>query len=301
MASATLAIVQTLPSLAGTFGCFARIQEHLYINRVRVRKNARQAGDDALNLMPLDSDLMVGQLMDLGTHRAGNLKGSLASGIMVRIQRANFHHGDAEEAVLRNVNLDIQTACLTIVAGATGCGKSSLVKAILGELRLSKGRVDACNCHVGYCDQTPWLPNGSIRSIIVGPMSSDDVWYKQVTSACALDIDFDLMSNSDHTVVGTNGTAVSHGQQQRIAGSRFYQHCLLVADTLQALARAIYSRSQLIVADDSLSGLDSTTADHVFESVFSKNGLAVANGRSAVLITNTRAYIEISYRIDLQD
>jgi len=219
LASATLAIVQTLPSLAGAFGCFARIHEHLYINSACSRKNARQAGDGQGNLKRSDSELMLGQLMDLHTHQAGNHKVNLGSDILVRIQGADFHPGDAEEAVLRNVNLDLQTGCLTIVTGVTGCGKSSLLKAILGELRLSKGRADAYYSHVGYCDQTPWLPNGSIRSIIVGPMSFDYVWYTRVTTACALDIDFDLMPNSDLTVVGSNGTAVSHGQQQRIVRS----------------------------------------------------------------------------------
>jgi ATP-binding cassette, subfamily C (CFTR/MRP), member 1 len=42
---------------------------------------------------------------------------------------------------------------------------------------------------------------------------------------------------------------------------------------LQALARAVYARRQLVILDDTFSGLDTTTENHVFHSLLGQDGL----------------------------
>lgn len=56
--------------------------------------------------------------------------------------------------------------------------------------------------------------------------------------------------------------------------------------TFQALARAIYSRKPLIVADDVLSGLDQTTQRHVWDRVFGPTGLLRRQKSTVILATH---------------
>lgn len=57
---------------------------------------------------------------------------------------------------------------------------------------------------------------------------------------------------------------------------------------LQSLARAIYSRKQLVLIDDVLSGLDWETQRHVWKHVFSEQGLLRRNDTTVVLATHAR-------------
>ncbi|GAB7351130.1 hypothetical protein MBLNU459_g1588t1 [Dothideomycetes sp. NU459] len=80
------------------------------------------------------------------------------------------------------------------------------------------------------------------------------------------------MSEGDQTKIGTNGLSLSGGQRQRIA-----------------LARALYARNQLLLADDILSGLDSATSKQVFDRAFGPSGICRSHDITPVLVTrNTR-------------
>jgi ABC-type dipeptide/oligopeptide/nickel transport system ATPase subunit len=54
----------------------------------------------------------------------------------------------------------------------------------------------------------------------------------------------------------------------------------------QALARAVYARTELIILDDVLSGLDATTENQVFHNLLGENGLLQHNGSTIVLASS---------------
>ena len=68
----------------------------------------------------------------------------------------------AGRAVLRDLTLDIPAGALVVVTGANGCGASSLLAALLGEMRLVSG-----SCRLGgeaaFVPQQHWIINDSIR------------------------------------------------------------------------------------------------------------------------------------------
>lgn len=105
---------------------------------------------------------------------------------------------------------------LTIVAGPVGCGKSTFLKGLLGETPKISGHVYVPSSQIAYCDQTPWVINGSIRDNIIATTEFDDIWYQRVIHACALDIDIRRMPEGDQTVVGSKGVKLSGGQKQRL-------------------------------------------------------------------------------------
>ncbi len=64
--------------------------------------------------------------------------------------------------VLSNITLHIPRGALTMIVGAVGSGKSSLLAGLLGEIKRTAGTV-TIRGRVGYAAQIPWIQNASLR------------------------------------------------------------------------------------------------------------------------------------------
>ncbi|GKZ52004.1 hypothetical protein AbraIFM66951_009293, partial [Aspergillus brasiliensis] len=131
------------------------------------------------------------------------------------------------DAVIRNLNLSIPTAFLTVILGPVGCGKSTLLSGILGDNFQIQGRIFVSTPHIAYCSQTPWITNATIRDNILGCTPYDKNWYEEVIRRCGLAQDICNLPHRDQTMLGSGGSAVSGGQKQRVS-----------------LARAVYSMAE---------------------------------------------------------
>ncbi|KLP15161.1 Uncharacterized protein LW94_1611 [Fusarium fujikuroi] len=188
----------------------------------------------------------------------------------VTIQNVSVQTPDGN-SLLTNINLQISPGTLNMLVGRVGCGKSSLLRTIIGELIPSEGTVKTQDS-LAYCDQVPWLRNTTIRENVVGLSPMDDKWLSTVLHACALEEDLHQLPQGQETIVGSGGVALSGGQKQRVA-----------------LARAVYSRKKLIVLDDVFSSLDKTTADAVFHRLLGAEGLLRSS--TVVLVTSNVHYL----------
>ena len=144
----------------------------------------------------------------------------------LRVRYGSFGWGEEEELTVRGVNLVIPPGRLTIVVGPVGCGKSTLLKALLGEVPVAKGNVSVPFSSIGYCDQTPWHMNGTIRDSIIRFSEFDQQWYDTVIRACALGADLSQMPHGDQTMIGTKGIVLSGGQSQRVVSTSHHSSCL---------------------------------------------------------------------------
>lgn len=192
-------------------------------------------------------------------------------------------HEDGSTAFrLINMNVDFKLGALNIVAGPTGSGKSSLLYALLGEMRLLSGHVHMiggksreeipedpqsglAEC-VAYCAQQAWLVNDTIKGNILFASPYNQNRYQAVIDACALQRDLDILDAGDQTLVGEKGIALSGGQKQRIS-----------------LARAMYSNARHLLLDDCLSAVDSHTAKHIFERAIMGT---LMHNRTCILVTH---------------
>ncbi|KAK1994571.1 ABC transporter [Colletotrichum falcatum] len=183
--------------------------------------------------------------------------------------------------VIKDMSLRIgQNHHLTVILGPVGCGKSTILKAILGEATIFNGSVWISSKEIAYCDQSPWISNGSVRENIVSGTDFDAAWYNTVIYACALQVDLLQLSDGDATSVGSKGVSLSGGQKQRLA-----------------LARALYARKPIAVLDDVLSGLDAATHDIVTTRVFGADGLIRKLGMAAILATHSVSLCAIADQI----
>lgn len=146
-----------------------------------------------------------------------------------------------------DINLDINPGQLFIVIGSVGCGKSSLLNAIIGELEIDSGTIEI-NGILSYGSQEPWLYDGSIKSNVTFIEEFDEKRYKEVCRVCALDRDFQLLPYGDSTIVGEKGVILSGGQKARVS-----------------LARAVYKNADIYLLDDPLSAVDAHVGQHIFE------------------------------------
>lgn len=111
----------------------------------------------------------------------------------------------------------------TIISGPTGSGKSTLLRAIVGEAPIIGGQITTNTTGFAFCDQVPWLWNGTIRNVVLGSSVYEDSWFGTVMSACALDVDISQMPDGYMTVVGSSGKNLSGGQKQRIVSNELNQ------------------------------------------------------------------------------
>ncbi|CAI0420806.1 unnamed protein product [Linum tenue] len=152
-----------------------------------------------------------------------------------------------ESTVLNHMNLSLPKGAVIAVIGEVGSGKSSLLCAILGEMKLIKGSIHSSGS-VAYVPQVPWILAGTIRDNILFGRNYDSERYLNTIKVCALDIDISLMAGGDMAYIGEQGVNLSGGQRARLA-----------------LARAIYQGSDLYLLDDVLSAVDAHVARWILQ------------------------------------
>ncbi|KAJ3333133.1 hypothetical protein HDU76_011210 [Blyttiomyces sp. JEL0837] len=169
---------------------------------------------------------------------------------------------------LYDLNIEFMSGQLNVIIGATASGKSSLLLALLGEMRRIQGTRSCSttrNIGVAYVSQSAWLTNATIRENILFGSPYDPARYKKVIEACALEKDLETLDGGDQTEIGEKGINLSGGQKQRIA-----------------LARAAYSVSPYVIMDDPLSAVDAPTARHLYDHCI----LGLLGNRTRILVTN---------------
>ncbi|KAI1115542.1 P-loop containing nucleoside triphosphate hydrolase protein [Nemania sp. NC0429] len=255
-------IISAIPQGWSALGCFQRVQQYL-------NDTSQQ---DEQPVVELDSTVSSesnrgGSGVELSPIQPERQKGG-----GITLENASFGWSRSSQNLVSEatVRIDSSEAQLTIVTGPVGCGKSTFLKGILRETPYRKGHQGALPSYVAFCDQTPWITSGSIRSNIVAESEYDELWYNSVVKSCALDIDFNALPHGDSTVVGSKGVKLSGGQKQRLS-----------------IARAVYSRKPIAILDDVLSGLDAVTEEAVFRGVFGANGLFKRNGVLVILATHS--------------
>ncbi|KAF4341620.1 ABC transporter [Fusarium beomiforme] len=179
--------------------------------------------------------------------------------------------------LLQEMNLVINRGSLLICAGAVGSGKTVFAKCILGEIPALSGRVSVSSKTMAYCEQSPWLPSGTIKEAVCGFGKLENDWYRYVVKLCCLHEDISTMPLGDDTVIGSRGMKLSGGQRQRIA-----------------LARAVYARCVIVLLDDSFSALDGKTESQVVTNLLGPEGHFRKTGVTVVLTTNSVKHFDLA-------
>ncbi|KAK7744423.1 hypothetical protein SLS62_010147 [Diatrype stigma] len=252
-------LFQAVPLFVASLGCLDRIGRYL---NAQPRTEQRSICRDGSPWGPFTTSA--------GSTQGGTEERDATSANAVTIRNGEFGWVHTRP-ILRDINMDIPSSQLTMIVGPVACGKSTLAKAIIGEVPYFRGQLllNTSRPEIAFCDQNAFLMNGTLRSNIVGFSAFERSWYDSVVQAVDLQEDLDSLPGGDEMKLGSRGLKLSGGQRQRVA-----------------IARAVYAQTSMAVFDDVLSGLDAATKEHVFENVFGCRGLLRSLGSTIILLTH---------------
>ena len=165
--------------------------------------------------------------------------------------------------MLDDLSLKINPGEYVAVVGRTGCGKSTLVRLLLGFEKPEKGIISydgrdmegldlpSLRRKIGTVTQDAGLFQGDIYSniVITAPeLKLEDAWEAAETAGIAEDIR--SMPMGMHTMIAEGQGGISGGQRQRIM-----------------IARAIAPKPKLLIFDEATSALDNKTQKQVSEAL----------------------------------
>ena len=181
----------------------------------------------------------------------------------IEINGASFRYKENEPPIFSNLSLKIKAGQYVAIVGKTGCGKSTLIRLLLGFEKPQRGAVyydgkDISNLDLqslrkklGVVTQDGKLFQGDIYSNIVisAPhLTLDEAWEAAEVAGIADDIK--AMPMGMHTMISEGTGGISGGQKQRIM-----------------IARAIAPKPKVLIFDEATSALDNITQKKVSDAL----------------------------------
>ena len=192
----------------------------------------------------------------------------------ITVQHLSYSYPGVSEPVIRDFSCEFPAGEMTVIAGPTGVGKSTLIRLVLGLLKPSDGSVTVGGFPAGsalrgnfmYIPQGNSLLSGTIRSNLqlAAPSATEEELRAALETAMAGFV-YDLPEGLD-TPCGEIGSGLSEGQAQRIA-----------------IARALLRPGGVLILDESTSALDPETEKQLLENLHRQY-----HGRKTVLFISHR-------------
>jgi ATP-binding cassette subfamily C protein CydD len=163
----------------------------------------------------------------------------------------SFRYG-GDRGGVSGVDLELPAGSITALAGASGAGKTTLARLLVGIARPEAGRIlingrdlttlsaDAWRSGLAWVPQAPYFTAGTVReNLLLGRPDASEHEIRTALEAAAADTVISGLPQGLDTPLGDRGAGLSGGELRRLA-----------------LARAFICRATLIVLDEPTAGLD---------------------------------------------
>lgn len=121
---------------------------------------------------------------------------------------------------LKDVSFEVTSGQVMSIIGPVGCGKSSLLLALLSEVNIDRVEQFQVFGSIAYVGQECYCLVGTIKENILFGSPWDKQKYAKVLSVCALEEDLAALPLGDDTRVGEHGLTLSGGQKARVGLAR---------------------------------------------------------------------------------
>ncbi len=195
----------------------------------------------------------------------------------IEFRNVSFKYGDTLPYVLDGVSLKIAQGKTLAIIGKTGSGKSSMVQLIPRMFDTSSGDIliDGKNIKtiplkvlrggIGVVQQESFLFSESIgANISYGVDGEDATVIESAARSAEMLRDISEFPHQFNTIVGERGITLSGGQKQRTA-----------------LARAIARNPKILILDDAMSAVDTSTEERILA-----NLREIMRGRTSIIISH---------------
>jgi ATP-binding cassette subfamily B protein len=210
----------------------------------------------------------------------------------VRLDDVRFAYGIDGAEVLHGITLDIPAGETHAIVGATGSGKSTIVKLLLrlyeptgGTITLDGTPIDTLTFTslrgaTGFVAQDVFLFQGTIRdNLVYGRTDATDAEIRRAAELAEAVEFIDALPDGFDTVVGERGQKLSGGQRQRLT-----------------IARAILRDPSILILDEATSAVDNET-----EAAIQRSLAKVAVGRTTIVIAHRLSTVRHAHRIHVLD
>ena len=171
------------------------------------------------------------------------------SGTRIAFEDVTMRTPDHSRVLVRNLNYALEEGGL-LICGASGLGKTSLIRAITGLWPIDQGRIIRPPFHqIMVLPQRPYLVLGSLRSqLLYGQhhTGTTDRELRRALREAELDAMFERVGGFEATVDWSS--TLSNGEQQRIG-----------------LARALLARPQVLILDEATTAIEESGEAHFYE------------------------------------
>ena len=206
----------------------------------------------------------------------------------VNFKEVEFSYPNSEQKVLNNVSLNFAPGEKVAILGKVGCGKTTLLKLILGLHHCTSGSVliDGANVqqlrsddirkNIGVVLQNPYLFSGTLRENIAFGLDvvSDEEILEAAKISCCLDFINKLENGFDY-YLSENGRELSGGQRQGLT-----------------LARAIVRKPKILLLDEPTSSMDQSTEKLVID-----NLNTYFSDQTVILVTHRMSLLKMVDRV----
>lgn len=194
----------------------------------------------------------VEEIMDAGTESRQDRLLSVPDGDLVLKDVSFKYPGSNSPYVLQKLNFKIEKGKTTALVGASGCGKTTLIKLLVGMFEPAQGHILIGETPLGDIDEAAWLEkigvvlqtgtifSGTIlENIALADETPDLAKAEEAARLACLDEFISAQPMGYNTKIGVAGIEVSGGQKQRLL-----------------IARAIYKDPEMVILDEATSSLD---------------------------------------------
>ncbi|KAM3532049.1 hypothetical protein NHJ13051_000425 [Beauveria bassiana] len=261
-------LIETFSNVMRAWACFNRIQAYLQLPEW---KDPRRYSDAATSSASGTETLAEKQNKRESIHPKND--------VVYEFIDAWIVPSGSPQSILKSIDMQIMRSRIIALLDPIACGKSTFIRCLFGEADLLHGAICVTKkaITIAYCDQTPWLHNGTLLDNILGPNPYEESWYRAVVRRCQLVENSDQLSNGDESVVGSDGMNLSLGQRHRVS-----------------LARAVYARPDVVLADNIFSSQDQVTARAIMKQLLGADGLLRQSNTTVILATHLSVVLDVS-------
>jgi len=234
-----------------------------------------------LKMLRIQTSRLGDIVMTQAEHTPAAAEERVRQPMALAVSHLRFRYSEYEPYVIDDVSFSVQAGESVAIIGASGCGKTTLLNILLGNLAAESGEImlDSKKCAVedvivsrnrmGIVMQDDVLFSGSISDNISFFATSPNQ-EKIIASAklAAIHEEIEMMPMGYNTLVGDMGTVFSGGQKQRIL-----------------LARALYREPDILFLDEATSHLDIARENEVNQAIqrFSMTRIIIAHRLETIL------------------
>lgn len=253
--------------------------------------------DPVQNIVGLQSSIQtaivaadrLNDIMDLEKETGGT--DTIDSINSISLKNVFFRYGN-RNLILNNISLEINKGEYIAFVGESGCGKSTIIKLLMGFYYPESGfitlngkniqqySIESLRTHIAYVPQSTFLFSDTIRNNLLFGIKDEkiptDAEITHILNICCCDFIKDLPLGID-SMLEENGANLSGGQRQRLA-----------------IARALLRKPELLILDEATSALDSITEQRIaetFKQYYSEMIVITVTHRLSTIKDNSRIVV----------